>query len=275
MIVAVVWMLLLGLGFHALLRRHLRLDDELAAQECMLAHERSTRSHLELALAQSNQTLCELARQQESVREHERRRIGRDIHDDLGQRLLALKIDLSLLHMSASGAHPHMAQRASNMMANLDHTIRSLRTVINNLRPQALDAGLLNAIEWQLHECTRVHGIPHKLQADSGALDGDPDAERDAALFRIVQESLSNIVRHAQASEIEVALAQRAHVLTLTIRDNGVGMAANRPLGGCGLAGIRERAAAMGASFAIDSNAGGTLLTLCVPVADSRLMRSA
>ncbi|HEY0063957.1 MAG TPA: sensor histidine kinase [Telluria sp.] len=270
MIIAALWMLLLGWGFHALLRRHLKLDDELSERESQLSYERHARSSAERALASTHVSLCKMARQQESVREAERQRIGRDIHDDLGQHLLALKIDLSLLQVSTSGAHPLINQKLGAMIGNLDRTIVSLRAVINDLRPLALAAGLPAAIEWQLSELTRMHGIAHVLQVEPRCFDGSADAERDATVFRILQESLSNVVRHAHATEVTVALSRCANVLTMTVRDNGVGMPLPRGTGGNGLPGIGERAAAIGGRFSIDSQPGsGTLLTLSFPLIQS------
>ena len=268
LIVAVVWMLLLGWGFHALLKRHLRLDDLLADKEAQLAIERNARIVAERALAATHTALCQLARQQESVRETERQRIGRDIHDDLGQNLLTLKIDLSLLHVSTTGAHPMITQKVDSMMGNLDLTIKSLRAVINDLRPLALETGLRHAIEWQLGEFSRTHGIRHVLMAEPAVFDSPADKERDAMVFRILQESLCNVVRHAHATEVTVELQRCGSILTLMVQDNGVGMPAVLPEHGSGLPGIRERVAAIGGRFSIGSPAaGGTLLTLSFPVA--------
>lgn len=267
LILVVMWLLLLGCGMLALLRRHLRLDDELAEREAVLAYERHARSQAERALASTHITLCKLARQQETVREAERQRIGRDIHDDLGQHLLALKIDLSLLQVSTTGAHPVIAQRLGGILASVDLTIASLRCVINDLRPRALEAGLAAAIEWQLAEFSRINGIAHLLQTDPACFEGAPDGARDAAVFRILQESLANVVRHAHASEVRVRLERCANVLTMTVQDNGIGMPPGSPLRGSGLNGIQERVAAIGGRFAIDSQTGsGTLLTLSFPL---------
>jgi signal transduction histidine kinase len=275
LIVAVVWMMLLGWGFHALLRRHLRLDDSLADKEAQLVIERHARVTAEKALASTHLTLCQLARQQENVREAERQRIGRDIHDDLGQNLLTLKIDLSLLHVSTTGAHPLITQKVDNMMGNLDLTIKSLRAVINDLRPVALETGLRSAIEWQLSEFSRMHGIRHTLRAEPCAFDTHPDKERDAMVFRILQESLSNIVRHAHATEVEVELQRCGSVLTLTVQDNGIGMPPEIPASGSGLPGIRDRAAAIGGRFVIESQPGaGTVLTLSIPLLQAFALHS-
>lgn len=267
LLVAIVWMLLLAWGFHALLRRHFRLDDHLVDREAQLVIERHARVSAERALASAQLSLSQLARQQEQVREMERQRIGRDIHDDLGQNLLALKIELSMLHVSTTGAHPLITQKVDTMLHNLDLTIKSLRGVINNLRPVALETGLRAAIEAQLAECSRMHGIGHTLNVETGAFDMPPDKERDAMVFRILQESLSNVVRHAHATEVTVEMQRCGSVLTLRVEDNGVGMPAALPEGGSGLAGMRDRAAAIGGRLAIDSRAGaGTVLTLTFPL---------
>ncbi len=270
LIAAVIWMLLLGWGFHALLRRHLRLDDLLADKEAQLAIERHARVSAERTLAATHLSLCQLAKQQEGVRETERQRIGRDIHDDLGQNLLALKIDLSLLHVSTTGAHPLITQKVDCMMGNLDLTIKSLRAVINNLRPLALESGLKHAIEWQLAELSRTHGIRHVLTAGPNVFDSPADKERDAMVFRILQESLCNVVRHAHATDVSVEVQRCGSVLTLTVQDNGVGMPAAIPEHGSGLPGMRDRVAAIGGRLSIDSPAGGgTVLTLTFPVAQA------
>ncbi len=267
LLAAIVWMLLLGWGFHALLTRHLRLDDALADHEAQLAVERHARMTAERSLSETHITLCQLARQQETVRETERQRIGRDIHDDLGQNLLTLKIDLSLLHVSTTGAHPLITQKVDCMMGNLDLTIQSLRAVINDLRPQALEDGLGPAIAWQLGEFSRMHGIRHVLRAEPGVFDYPADPERDAMVFRILQESLSNVARHAHATEVAVTLQRCGGVLTLTVQDNGIGMAPGARGQGSGVPGMRERAAAIGGRFAIESEPGcGTLLRLSFPV---------
>jgi len=273
LLIGFLWLGVLGWGMHALLRRHIRLDDELAEQACRLTGERHARSQAERDLANTRRTLGQLAREHEAVREAERRRIGRDIHDDLGQQLLALKIDLSLLHVSTTGAHPQITRQLGAMLARLDLTIGCLRTVINDLRPPALEAGLAAALAWQLEEFSRMHGIAHRLHVDP-ACTATPDAARDAAVFRILQESLSNVVRHAHASEVRVRLARCDKMLTLTVHDNGVGMPASVRGCGNGIAGIRERVACIGGQFSIASQAGsGTLLTLSFPLAPPCLMR--
>lgn len=268
LILALVWMLLLGWGCHCLLRRHLRLDDQLAERDAQLLIERHARANAERALASTHLSLCQLARQQETVREKERQRIGRDLHADLGQSLLALKVELSLLQVSTKGTHPVITGKVEAMLAGLDQALAGLRDIIGDLRPAALAQGLKAAIEWQLAEFTRLYGMRHLLQADQAAFDMPRDTERDAMLFRILQESLANIGRHAHATEVEVALQRCGAVLTLSVRDNGVGMPPEPPTQGSGLPAIRERATAIGGRVSIASEPGqGTEVRITFPIA--------
>ncbi len=211
------------------------------------------------------------AAQQSEVRDDERQRIARDIHDDLGQHLLSLKIELSLLQLNAGAAPLLLRQRLDTMAANLDRTILSLRAVINNLRPLALEQGLRAAIEGQLAEFSRLNQVRCQFEADAQAFSHGPDEQRDAVLFRTLQEALANVARHARATELHVALRLQAAQLVLTVRDNGVGMAqrqAAQACGqGCGLDGIGARVAQAGGRFAIDSEPGaGTVLSLSFPL---------
>lgn len=267
LIVALLWMLLLGLGFHALLRRHLRMDARCADVQRQLGTERRARMLAERALGETHAELGALAAQQEQVRENERQRIARDIHDDLGQNLLALKIELSMMHVSSCGVHPLVTQKLGCMITSLDNTIKSLRAIINDLRPVALEAGLQNAVERQLNEFSRINGIRYQLNAGEHAFDSGPDHGIDAMLLRILQEALSNVVRHAHATEVKIELNRNGERLTLRVQDNGVGMAGPRSPDGCGLLGIKDRVRALGGSLAIDSQPGaGTLLSLTIPL---------
>ncbi len=275
---AVLWLSLLGWGFHTLLGRHLGFSDRLVFAEAQRELERHARTQAEQALGDTHTTLCRLVQQQEQVRETERNRIARDIHDDLGQHLLALKIELSLMQVSTSGVHPQVHQKIGSLLQHLDQAIGSLRTIINDLRPLALEHGLRNAMEAQLAEFSRISGIPHQLEADPGAFHAKSGRSVDAMLFRILQESLTNVARHAQATEVKITLIRSAELLTLQVRDNGIGMAGHPPTRGCGmaghpptrgcgLAGIADRVAAAGGKFVIDTQPGaGTLLSLSIPL---------
>jgi signal transduction histidine kinase len=266
-LIAILWLLLLGWGFRALLGRHLRFNDRLAFAEAQVGLERHARALAERALADTHANLCRLVQQQEQVRETERKRIARDIHDDLGQQLLAMKMELSLMQGSSAGADAADHHRVGKLLQNLDLTIASLRTVINDLRPPALAQGLHNAMALHLAEFSRLNGIRHQLEADPDVLKADESRMVDAMLFRILQESLANVARHAQATEVKIALERSGDLLTMKVRDNGIGMAAREDSGGCGLVGIADRVAAAGGKFAIDSEPGsGTLLSLSIPL---------
>lgn len=265
-LVGAAW-LLLGLAFYVLLRTHLRQRDQLADAQAQLDIERRARALSERALGDTHCVLSRLVQERDCACETERTRIARDIHDDLGQNLLALKMELCALRAGSGATPPQLGERLCAMAGNLELTIKSLRVVVNNLRPLALDAGLRSAIEWQLGEFSRINGISYQFDADPDAFGPGSDKAVDAMLFRILQESLSNVVRHACATEVRIALRRRAGQLTFEVQDNGVGMSAQARQGGCGLPGIRDRVSALGGQFHVDSVAGaGTVLSLTIPV---------
>lgn len=222
---------------------------------------------LEQLRADAEQT--RLASGQRKAREQERLRIGRDIHDDLGQHLLTLKIDLSMLQASTHGATPQLARQLAVMARNVDLSIAALRRVIHDLRPPALDAGLQAACDGLLTDFQRSTGIDcscdYRLDAAAGSAHGP-------LLYHALQEALANVARHARASRVSVSLRRRAAVLELCISDDGVGMPAASTRLGCGLSGMHERLACAGGCLHIDSRAGGGTslrLTLPVPLPDS------
>ncbi len=267
-LVAGLWLTLVGWGFRAALAHHLRFRDRLAYCEAQLATERDARTQAERSLADTHASLCRLIGQQEQVRECERKRIARDIHDDLGQHLLALKIELSVIQARAGLTDPRIQQKVGSLLANLDLSIASLRTIINDLRPPALAQGLQSAIQAHMAEFSRVSGIRHHFDASGDAFGAAADPALEAMLFRIMQEALANVVRHAQASEVKVALEHQGGRLNLKIQDDGVGMPAGDDHRGCGLPGIADRVAAANGTFVIDSAPGkGTTLSLSVPLA--------
>lgn len=195
----------------------------------------------------------------------ERLRIASDIHDDLGQNLLSLKIELAALQN-----HPGLPAAArchlATLLAHTDAAVRSLRGIINGLRPVGLEQGLRCAVERQLTEFSRINGIHYQLE--SAQYGSDAACPADATVFRVLQESLSNIARHAGATEVRIALCRNAHELSMTVRDNGVGMREGPPRHGCGLLGIEHRVAAAGGCFVLASTPGqGTALTISIPTA--------
>lgn len=210
-----------------------------------------------------------LACEQQKAREQERRRIGRDIHDDLGQHLLTLKIDLAMLQASSAATAPQLAQKLGLIARNVDLSIAALRCVIDDLRPPALEHGWQAAFDGLLADFSRSTGIVCDGVCD--ALDGVAGAQ-EPLLYHALQEALANVARHARASRVSVSLRRRAAMLELCISDDGVGMPAASTRLGCGLSGMHERLACAGGCLHIDSRAGGGTslrLTLPVPLPDS------
>jgi signal transduction histidine kinase len=206
-----------------------------------------------------------LASEQQKARQQERLRIGRDIHDDLGQHLLTLKIDLSMLQTSTHDAAPLLARQLAMMARNIDLSIAALRCVIHDLRPPALDAGLQAACDGLLADFKRTTGIActcdYRLDAAAGSAHGP-------LLYHALQEALANIARHARATHVQLCLQQVGDTLACRISDDGVGLSGTPPRLGCGLSGMHERAAAAGGSLHIESHSGaGTTLRLCLPLA--------
>ncbi|MEW7850833.1 CHASE domain-containing protein [Massilia aurea] len=220
-------------------------------------------------LQASHEKLRLLAAHAEQIKEGERKRIAREIHDDLAQNLLALKIEAELLANRTRAGQQRLHARAVATVRQIDVTIRSVRQIINDLRPNVLDLGLSAAVDWQVADFARRTGIACELTDDDGEYRIDDNSA--TAFFRILQESLNNVARHARATRVSIALQQHADMLTMTIRDNGIGLqpgSRNRH-GSFGLVGIEERIAILGGSFSISSSQGvGTTIVVSIPVAE-------
>jgi hypothetical protein len=219
-------------------------------------------------LVNSKNMLRELSAHLESVREEERKRIAREIHDELGQTLTALRMDVSLARLSFGESNPQLMARLQSMTQLVDRTIKTARHVTSSLRPGALDLGIVAALEWLVEEFIGYAGIPCELVLGDGDISlGEFSA---TAVFRIIQESLTNIARHAEATQAEILVASTDGHLCFEVSDNGKGFephtVANRK--SFGLVGIRERVAMMEGVFELDSEPGrGTRIRVCVPVA--------
>ena len=220
----------------------------------------------EQALHHSRSELRKLADHQERVREDERKRIARDIHDDLGQNLLALRIDVSMMAQLPNTVAV-IAERIDMALQQIDTTIRAVRSIINDLRPVVLDLGLHAAVEWQAREFERRSGIFVELQIDHDEF--ALDDKQATALFRIVQESLTNITRHAQAQHVQIDMQRKDGGLCLTIADDGIGLAAGsaKKANTFGLVGIEERIHALGGKFRMSSKPGrGLAIMVSIPL---------
>ncbi len=240
---------------------------QLARANAQLTRDIAGRAQAERALRRSQVELRELAAHQERVREDERKRIAREIHDDLGQNLLALRLDVSTVEARSVALDKDLNARVRIVLGQIDTTMKSVRAIINNLRPPVLDLGLQDALEWLAAQFQERNGIVCELKMDRSALDANLDDERATAIFRIVQESLNNASRHAHATRVEIGVRRDASRLFVTITDNGVGSfpGDRRKSRSFGLVGIKERALALGGQFQLDSQPGkGTVVMFSV-----------
>ncbi|MFS2002605.1 sensor histidine kinase [Duganella sp. CT11-25] len=246
-----------------LLWRQYRQRSELATLRRMLRQERDQHDQAELALADTRKQVCHLSAAQQSLRDAERRRIARDLHDDLGQHLLALSMDARVL----AEQHPALSRPLMQFEDRIRQTTRSLRSIVRDLQPEALESGLQGAVQQQVEQFSRLSGIPCRLDAEPEVFSARPDGSVENMVYRVLQESLSNIVRHAQASEVCVGIFRQENSLSLTVRDNGVGLPHPPAARGSGLRGIAQRVTEAGGRFDIASTPGfGTALTMSFPI---------
>ncbi len=228
----------------------------------------TARRQSERALEEANQQLRRLSARLETVREEERTHIARELHDELGQRLTALRMELAWVGSRLREDRPELKEKFTELIQFVDSTTTVVRRLSSDLRPTMLDdLGPIAAIEW-LAEDFGVHtGIPCRLILETVDLNGD-DALA-TGLFRMVQESLTNVARHSGAKEVTVNIRQTNGNLILTIRDNGKGISddALTQQNSLGLLGMRERARMLGGTAEITRiQAGGTEVRIVLPV---------
>ena len=230
------------------------------------------RKRAEEELSQSREQLRNLAEYLQSAREQERTSIAREIHDEFGQSLTALKMDLAWLFKRLPHEQPDLWAKVDSMSALVDGSIHTVRRIATELRPGVLDdLGLVAAIEWQTEEFAGRTGLTCTLRLGDHDLALEPDLA--TALFRILQESLTNIARHAEAAHVEVELDDQPGLLTLVVRDDGKGFepAQRSDPSSLGLIGMRERARAWGGDVAVEGTAGqGTTVTVRIPQPSAR-----
>jgi signal transduction histidine kinase len=227
-----------------------------------------TRVRTHLTLKRQSDLLRQLSDHQQNIKELERKRIAQDVHDNLGQNLLALKMDIGTLFKRADDTDPRLKKRVQIILNNIDGTIKS---VMNDLRPATLELGLHPAIEWQLQQFQRISGIRCKLVTAEPELGFRLDEDRTAAVFRIVQELLSNVARHAAATEVEIALNQDERGFSMKITDNGNGLQPGdrKKAKTFGLIGIAERIHSLGGELVIAGGPDhGTALSISIPDPD-------
>ncbi|MGB7542880.1 MAG: PAS domain-containing sensor histidine kinase, partial [Burkholderiales bacterium] len=225
------------------------------------------------ALRRSREELRELAAVANSVREQEKSRIARELHDELAQALTALKMDLTWVMGRLPAGQQALAEKLVKMQTTLDGTVAATRRIAADLRPLMLDdLGLVPAAEWLVQNFMERTGIACNLGVAPVELElQEPHA---TAVFRMLQESLTNVARHAQATRVEIALARTDAEVRLSVRDNGRGFSPADPRkpNSYGLMGLRERAYLLGGDITIDSAAGrGTTIQVRLPVGEPAL----
>ena len=219
-------------------------------------------------IRKSRERLRNLSERLQSLLEEERTRISREIHDELGQALTALKIDLSLTRRSlASGGHDKQSAKIHENERAVNRIIRTVRKIATDLRPGVLDElGVAAALEWMAKDFQNRTGIGCKVSIQGvGKIS---DTVRATAIFRIVQEALTNVMRHAAASRVNMSLMKKDHTLVVEVRDNGIGITEGRITGSksLGLIGIRERVRLLGGEAVIRGKPGeGTLVRVTLP----------
>lgn len=234
------------------------------------------RKRTEEQLRLSHQRLRDLAARLLTVREEERATISRELHDELGQVLTGLKIEISLFSRQIQHTQPQLLPRTADMLELVDSSMRTIRDIATELRPSLLDTlGLVAAIEWQAETFQNRTGIVFRLNNQIAKTNFQD--ELATAVFRIFQESLTNIARHSEATEINVILEQKNGWLSMNIHDNGIGISENdlnKPKT-LGIIGMHERVLLLGGSISISNSAkGGAVVSLKLPINDAHLSTS-
>ena len=249
------------------LRSKVSVFVELHRKNAALTHEIKEKKIAEEQFRESQGQLRALAARLISVREEERTRIAREIHDELGQVLTGLKLEVTWLAKRLAADQKPLLEKTETMCRLIDSTVRLVRRISSGLRPEILDEmGLVAAIGWQAGEFQKRMGIRCRLElpADEVGL----DKELSTAVFRIFQEVLTNIARHARASSVNVDLDISDDRLSLRVADNGIGIADGqiRSRESLGLLGMRERAQLFGGEVTIQAAPRiGTTVSLLIP----------
>jgi PAS domain S-box-containing protein len=225
-------------------------------------------------IAKSRERLRNLSGRLQSLLEEERTRISREIHDVLGQTLTAMKLDLSSIRRSfAADGHAGQSAKIQKLERNVNNIIRTVRRIATDMRPGILDElGVAAALEWLVKDFQKRTGISGKVVLQG--VDRMSDTVLSTAIFRIVQEALTNVMRHAAASQVNVSLEKLNNALILEVRDNGIGIMEGRIFDSksLGLIGMRERVLLLGGEVEISGKPGeGTLVRVTIPTGSGEI----
>ncbi len=250
--------------------RVLERTAELVRTNEFLRIEVAERKRTEEALRQSRETIRQLAAYQERIKEDERKRIAREIHDELGGVLTAIKANVSVAIYRGARAGVATDQQLIDISDLAETAIETVRRVITDLRPSVLDQlGVWAALEWYAGQIEGRTGLKCSFSIDAEMATAEPNPECSTAMFRIVQEALTNVVRHAAAKQVAIRVTRQDDSARIEVEDDGKGIAADRLLNreSWGIVGMDERARYFGGELKLTCTAGqGTLLVLRLPL---------
>jgi signal transduction histidine kinase len=211
----------------------------------------------------------ELSQQLVATQEEERRKLSRELHDHVGQMLTALRMELGRIDRVRGGAEPRLGSAVAECRQLVDDMVRTVRDLALGLRPSMLDDfGLQPALEWQVRDFTRRSNVSVDLSV-TGSLDNLTDQHR-TCVYRVVQEALTNCVRHARATHINIDVRAHSDTLEVTVSDDGIGVDPSRRVAGLGLRGIEERVRELAGSVNLRSAAGkGATLSIRLPISET------
>lgn len=250
-----------------------RIGESLKEKDIVITYEDITeRERAKNELERSREQLRNLYANLQSVREKERTNIARELHDELGQLLTALNTDLIMLQRKIPESEVALVKKTDAMVKLVDMTMNTLKRIYMDLRPGMLDhLGLIDAIRWQMEEFRKRSAIECTIITEPDEI--DLDAELSTTIFRIFQETLTNILRHAEATKVHVRIRKRKKTIDLVVRDNGKGIReeALTKTDSFGLLGIRERAIALGGTAEISGEKGkGTTVNVRIPLKERK-----
>jgi len=222
-------------------------------------------------LKKSHQQLRDLSNKLQTTREEDKKRISREIHDELGQTLAAIKLDLTWLEKRIDVSEPPVRDKIKSIYSHLENSLETVRRVSTELRPQVLDVmGFCEALQWQAEKFVENTNIQYKLNIEPEGIKLHPELSTD--LFRIFQEALTNISRHSQATQVMISFVENKTGYELCVKDDGVGISNSRVYhsNSLGLLGIRERVLIWKGRVEIKGIVGeGTWLTVKIPKANT------
>ena len=243
------------------IERSLRMADERRAKRAAEAAERKALEELR----ESRERISALAAHIEASKEAERAEIAREIHDEMGGLLTGLKADVAWLGKNVGG-EPRIGEKIRDIEQLLDEVVMVSRRIAKSLRPAILDQGLSAALEWQAREFEKHAGIPCKFQSNSDEL--KLNAGQATGVFRVFQEALTNVAKHARANHVDVQVFATEELVTLEVRDDGVGVAPrdlDKPES-FGVRGMQERVHHLGGWLDVSGGPGrGTTIMLSIP----------